>query len=111
MKFFRFTVLALLLIAVMAVSVAPSIAQDTSLPRNETLYLNGQQWNALVGWNPYSKSMNNYTITPQDSSRELVYETPYAYDMLNGEQVPLLADGPYSWNDAHTELSYKIKAA
>jgi peptide/nickel transport system substrate-binding protein len=112
MKFVRFTVLALLLISVMAVSIAPSLAQDTSLPRNETLYINGQQWGAVVGWNPYSNNNNNaLAIAQQDSARVLMFETPYIYDMLDGQVYPLLADGPYAWNDAHTELSFKIKAA
>jgi len=43
MKLTRFTIVALLLVALMAVTVVPSIAQDTTLPRNETLYFNGQQ--------------------------------------------------------------------
>ncbi len=30
-----------------------------SLPRNETLYFNGQQWGSVVCWNPYSSSCNN----------------------------------------------------
>ena len=28
-----------------------------TLPRNETLYFNGQQWGPVVCWNPYSSSM------------------------------------------------------
>jgi len=24
-----------------------------ALPRNETMYFNGQQWGPVVGWNPY----------------------------------------------------------
>jgi peptide/nickel transport system substrate-binding protein len=96
----------------MAVSIAPSLAQDTSLPRNETLYINGQQWGAVVGWNPYSSNNNNaLAIAQQDNARVLMFETPYLYDMLDGQVYPLLADGPYAWNDAHTELSFKINAA
>src|SRR5512147_1328676 len=30
-----------------------------TLPRNETMYFNGQQWGAVVGWNPYSNNNNN----------------------------------------------------
>jgi peptide/nickel transport system substrate-binding protein len=31
--------------------------------------------------------------------------------MIDGKQYPLLADGPYTWNTAHTEITFKIKAA
>jgi peptide/nickel transport system substrate-binding protein len=40
-----------------------------------------------------------------------MFETAYLYDMLDGGIYPLLADGPYVWNDAHTEITYKLKAA
>ncbi len=87
-------------------------ADASSLPRNETLYFNGLQWNAVTGWNPYSSSMNNaMAVVQQDSARETMFETPYAYDMLDGNMYPLLADGDYQWNDAHTEITFKIKPA
>ena len=83
-----------------------------ALPRNETLYSNGQQWGPVVCWNPYSTNCNNaMAINQQDSARVIMFETPYLYNMLDGKQYPLLADGPYTWNDAHTEITYKIKAA
>ncbi len=89
---------------------AASVA--AALPRNETLYFNGLQWNAVTGWNPYSSSMNNsMAVVQQDSARETMFETPYAYDMLDGKVYPLLADGDYAWNDAHTEITFKIKPA
>jgi len=31
--------------------------------------------------------------------------------MLDGQVYPLLADGPYTWNDAGTEITFKIKPA
>jgi peptide/nickel transport system substrate-binding protein len=40
-----------------------------------------------------------------------MFETPYVYDMLDGQQYPLLADGPYAWNAAHTAITFRIKAA
>jgi len=111
MKFTRFATLFMLLIGMMAVSIAPSIAQDT-LPRNETLYFNGQQWGAVVGWNPYSSSNNNaLAISQQDNARVLMFETPYLYNMLDGNVYPLLADGAYSWNDERTELTFKLNSA
>jgi peptide/nickel transport system substrate-binding protein len=83
-----------------------------TLPRNETLYFNGQQWNPVVCWNPYSSSCNNaMAITQGDSARVTMFETPYLYNMLDGKVYPLLADGDFAWNDAKTELTFKIKPA
>ena len=112
MKVSRFAVVAFLLMLVMAVAVAPSVAQDTTLPRNETLYFNGQQWGAVVGWNPYSSNNNNaLAISQGDNARVVMFETPYLYNMLDGQVYPLLADGPYEWNEARTELTFHLKAA
>jgi peptide/nickel transport system substrate-binding protein len=94
----------------MTVVIAPSIAQDT-LDRNETLYFNGWQWGSLVGWNPYSNNNNNMAIAQGDSARVLMFETPYLYNMLDGQVYPLLADGPYEWNADRTELTFHIKSA
>lgn len=89
---------------------AASVA--ASLPRTETLYFNGQQWGAVVCWNPYSSSCNNAMAVSQgDNARVTMFETPYLYNMLDGKQYPLLADGDFSWNEARTELTFKIKAA
>jgi peptide/nickel transport system substrate-binding protein len=83
-----------------------------TLPRNETMYFNGQQWGPVVGWNPYSGSNNNAMAIGQgDNARVLMFETPYLYNMLDGKQYPLLADGDYTWNDARTEITFKIKPA
>jgi len=111
MKFSRFALVALLLVVSMAVGSVPSIAQGT-LPRNETLYFNGQQWGAVVGWNPYSSNNNNaMAIAQQDNARVTMFETPYLYNMIDGKVYPLLADGDYKWNDARTEITFKINAA
>jgi peptide/nickel transport system substrate-binding protein len=92
-------------------AVPPPVAAGT-IPRNETLYFNGQQWNAVVGWNPYSSSMNNaLAIAQQDNARVLMFESPYLYNMLDGKVYPLLADGPFTWNAAHTEITFKLKKA
>ncbi|MBL8093911.1 MAG: ABC transporter substrate-binding protein [Anaerolineales bacterium] len=91
---------------------APVAEPGGSLPRNETLYYNGQQWGAVACWNPYSSSCNNgLAIAQGDSARVTMFETPYLYNMLDGKQYPLLADGPYTWNDARTEITFKIKPA
>jgi peptide/nickel transport system substrate-binding protein len=82
------------------------------LPRTETLYFNGQQWGTVVGWNPYSSNNNNAMGTSAgDSARVTMFETPYLYDMLDGKQYPLLADGPYAWDSTNTSISFKIKKA
>jgi peptide/nickel transport system substrate-binding protein len=87
-------------------------ADPNALPRNETLYHNGQQWGAVKGWNPYSADMNNAMAINQGASAlETMFETPYMYNMLDGKQYPLLADGDWAWNDAMTEITYKIKPA
>ena len=87
-------------------------ADANTLPRNETLYFNGQQWGSVVCWNPYSQNCNNaLAIGQQDSARVIMFETPYLYNMLDGKVYPLLADGPYTWNDAGTEITFKIKPA
>ncbi len=91
---------------------AAAPADANALPRNETLYYNGFQWGSVVGWNPYSSSNNNgMAISQGDSARVTMFETPYLYNMLDGKQYPLLADGDYQWNEARTEITFKIKPA
>ena len=83
-----------------------------TLPRNETLYFNGQQWGPLVGWNPFSNNNNNaLAIGQQDSARVVMFETPYLYNMLDGKVYPLLADGPFAWDAGMTAITFKLKAA
>jgi len=92
-------------------TTAPA-APGANLPRNETLYFNGFQWSAVVGWNPYSSSMNNALgVGAKDAARVVMFETLYLYDMLDGGSYPLLADGDPVWNDARTEITVKIKKA
>ncbi len=91
---------------------APTPEPSEQLPRDETLYFNGQQWSAVVGWNPYSNSNNNaMAIAQQDNARVIMFETPYLYNMLDGQVYPLLADGDFSWNDARTEITFKVNPA
>jgi peptide/nickel transport system substrate-binding protein len=87
------------------------VPPEEQLPRNETLYYNGLQWSAVVGWNGYSSSMNNSWIAGKDSARVVMFETLYLYDMLDGGSYPLLADGPYTWDDGQTQVTVKLKAA
>ena len=94
-----------------AATQAP-VEDPNALPREETLYFNGQQWSAVVGWNPYSNSDNNaMAVAQQDNARVIMFETPYLYNMLDGKQYPLLADGDFAWNDAQTEITFKMKPA
>lgn len=92
---------------------APAAPADASeLPRKETLYFNGQQWGPVVCWNPYSSSCNNaMAISQGDNARVTMFETPYLYNMLDGKQYPLLADGDWSWNEERTEVTFKLKPA
>ncbi len=87
------------------------VPPEEQLPRNETLYYNGLQWSAVVGWNGYSSSMNNSWIAGKESARVVMFETLYLYDMLDGGSYPLLADGPYTWDDGQTQVTVKLKAA
>jgi len=87
------------------------MADPNALPRDETLYYNGLQWGTVVGWNPYSSSNNNAWIAQQANARVVIFETPYLYDMLDGNVYPLLADGPFAWNAEGTELTYSINPA
>ncbi len=108
----RLGMLALVSVMLVGLFLSPAQAQDTTLPRNETLYFNGQQWGSVVGWNPYSSNNNNaMAVSEQDNARVLMFETPYLYNMLDGQVYPLLADGSYEWNEARTELTFKIKDA
>jgi peptide/nickel transport system substrate-binding protein len=93
----------------------PAAASGLVLPRNETLYFNGLQWGSVKGWNPYSSDTNNAMAIADGSnnySAQLtMFETPYMFNMLDGKQYPLLADGDYAWNADMTELTFKIKPA
>lgn len=97
------------------VEETPTVVEPVAgeLPRNETLYYAGLQWGAVNGWNPMSDDMNNALAITQAAggSRTPMFESLYMYNMLDGSMSPLLADGPYKWNDAMTEMTVKIKSA
>jgi peptide/nickel transport system substrate-binding protein len=83
-----------------------------ALPRNETLYIAGLQWSPVVGWNPYSSNNNNAMgFAAGANARVPIFETPYMYNMIDGEQYPLLADGDWEWNEEMTEITFKLKEA
>ncbi len=123
-----FAAFYLLIICTMLVSLTTTSAQASkpaSLATNnatpqaglatarwETLYFSGTQWTPVFGWNPYSSSMNNaVAINQKDSATVVMFETPYIYNMLDGQVYPLLADGPYAWNDAGTVITFTLKTA
>ncbi|MCL1963864.1 MAG: ABC transporter substrate-binding protein, partial [Firmicutes bacterium] len=112
------TWLALLLTVCLMLPVGLAAAESvTELPRNETLYINGLQWGSINGWNAVANNdMNNPLVIGQGTAftggaRVTMFETLYMYNMLDGSLVPLLADGPYEWNDDLTEMTVKIKPA
>src|SRR5512145_861565 len=115
-KLFLMTVL-LLVASLLLVTQGTALAQEpdaSSLPREETLYSNGQQWGPVVGWNPYSASNNNAMAIGNnniENARVIMFETPYLYNMLDGKVYPLLADGDYEWNADRTEITFKLKEA
>ncbi|PKN97360.1 MAG: ABC transporter substrate-binding protein, partial [Chloroflexi bacterium HGW-Chloroflexi-4] len=93
-------------------AAAEVVAGDTVLPRTETLYFNGQQWGAVVCWNPYSSNCNNALgLAQQDNARVPMFETPYIYNMMDGKVYPLLADGPFAWDEGQTKITFKLNAA
>ena len=104
-------VLALALVLSMVAIAGAEEAKD--LPREETLYFGGQQWDPIVGYNPLGDNMNNGLIlsAAPRGTRTVMFETLYMYNALDGKLYPLLADGDYVWNDGLTELTLKIKPA
>ena len=113
--------LSLLVIASMVLTACGGVAapvateapdDPNALPRDKTMYFNGQQWGPVVCWNPYISTCNNaMAISQGDNARVTMFETPYLYDMLDGKQYPLLADGDYTWNADRTEITFKLKKA
>ncbi len=107
-------ILAMLLAAVMLLGTFGAFAEEVKdLPREETLYFGGQQWDPIVGYNPLGDNMNNGLIlsAAPRGTRTVMFETLYMYNGLDGKLYPLLADGDYAWNDDLTVLTLKIKPA
>jgi len=80
------------------------------LPREETLYFMGFTWSPSNGWNPISNSMNNPLVHEEVSrgARVTMFETPYMFNILDGSMTPLLAYGPFTWNDDFTRLEFAV---
>lgn len=67
-------------------------------PRNQTLYVNGLQWGAPTNFNPLAASPAWPVTGP---SREVIYETLFMFNQLDGSLQPLLGS-KYAWTDDHT---------
>jgi peptide/nickel transport system substrate-binding protein len=66
-----------------------------NLPRSETLYYNGLQWGSPSGNNPDGSNTNQLAA---GGHRQLVYESLFTYNLLDGKLYPQIGDS-YSWND------------
>jgi len=64
-----------------------------TLPRNETLYINGLQWGTPMGVNPYGNVNNSLTT---EGHRQLVFETLFIFNLLDAKIYPQIGDS-YSW--------------
>ena len=89
-------------------SETSSVQDKTATPRKETLYLAGQQWGTINDWNPMSSNSNNGMAMGQvGSAREIVWETLFMYNMLDGKLYGLLGTD-YAWNSDNTELTVNL---
>jgi len=83
---------------------APQTNKET--PRNETLYINGLQWGPPTNFNLLSG--NPAFPVNYGNSRELVYETLFMVNQLDGGLEPLLGKS-YEWTD-ETTLRIQLNA-
>jgi peptide/nickel transport system substrate-binding protein len=79
--------------------LGPSSAFAQELPREETLYVAGFQWGPSVTFNRFNP--NSYWPAREDF--EHIYETLFAFNLLNGELEPLLAKD-LQWPDPQTAV-------
>lgn len=97
-------------------SAAPAATQAAAqqgdakeTPRNETLYINGLQWGPPNNFNLLSG--NPAFPINYGNSREVIYETLFMINMLDGKMEPLLGT-KYEWTDdmtLHIELNKDAK--
>ena len=105
--------MALAVMMVLSLSVTAFAAEgDVVLPREETLYFAGQQWGTVNSWNPIGTNQNNaMAIAAGAGQREIMFETLYMWNVLDGKLYGLLANDDYAWNDDMTQLTFTIKDA
>ncbi len=84
-------VFALMLMVVLVLGTVGVSAQR--IPREETLYIAGQQWGPPTNFNPYGKGAIAWPVA---SNSLYVYETVYAFNLITGEMDPVLAE-KYEW--------------
>ncbi len=77
-------------------SVAPK-----DLPRNQTLYIAGFQWQPPVNFNP----LNNNPDWPSQGGFMEIYEALFAYNQLSGNLDPLLAKSLTSPDPATMDIT------
>jgi peptide/nickel transport system substrate-binding protein len=75
-----------------------------NLPRNQTLYFNGLQWGAPSGNSPYVANASNFA---SGGHRQVVYETLFVYNLLDGKLYPQIGDS-YSWNVQARTLTVQL---
>ncbi len=110
MKTRHVTPFAFILMLVLFISSLPTSAGEMigQLPRKETLYYGGQQWGSITSFNPFHPTPNNWAYTAHSDIgvlRTIVFESLFAYNMLDGKLYGLLGTD-YSWNGR--ELTVKL---
>jgi peptide/nickel transport system substrate-binding protein len=90
--------LLVMLVLLMSISTSIVVAQD-ELPRNETLYVAGYQWNVPATFNPNAAAPD--WPAPSGNIQEYVYETLFVYNIVTGALDPLLAS-ELNFTDATT---------
>jgi peptide/nickel transport system substrate-binding protein len=105
MKKLRFVVFFALVLAMSATVFAAGGAQQGggasgqpvtayTLPRNQTLYVNGLQWGTPRGNNVYGNVNNSLA---EQGHRQLQFESLFTYNLLDGKLYPQIGDS-YSWS-------------
>lgn len=84
----------------------PASQTNKETPRNETLYVNGLQWGPPTNFNLLSG--NPAFPVNYGNSRELLYETLFMVNQLDGALEPLLGKS-YEWTD-DTTLRIELNA-
>lgn len=97
-----------LLMVLALVIPTTAFAVEITIPRNETLTMAGHQWGAVTSYNIYNTAGTGWP--GNGGNRMLVYEALYMYNVLTNENVPLLADGPITWEDEYNAV-VKVKPA
>ncbi len=83
-------------------------SDEAATPRNETVYFAGQQWGAVNNYNPMSSNSNCWAMSQAGNAREMMYETLFMYNCLDGSVTGLLGD-TYTWNDDKTVMTVTLK--